>query len=241
MQELYNFIKIFNSLLPQVFFFNERFLLQFSIVYLILLFISSSSLFYSLLYFIGFVLTNILFLSLIQTDIFGAFLFLTEAVIVFVILMLIISLTAYDLRVELRSPLKTPYIIILVTFLSSYNILLPSELEFYLPELFVDQFLWDDWYEALNNDKTNDLYVIYLAFYLINSLEFVCVIYLLLVGSLICVNMNKVLKNNKTFNYRNMFDLFDVFKDSIMMLFLRNQNLVEQGTANASSRFFKKK
>ncbi len=186
-------------------------------------------------------MVSILFLSLIQTEIFGAFLFLTEAVIVFVILMLIISLTEYDLRVDVTSQLKNLYLVLLFVFFSSYNMLLPSELEFYLPELFIDQFLWDDWYEALNNDKTNDLYAVYLSFYLVNSLEFVCVIYLLLVGSLICVNMNKVLKSNKSFNYKNMFDLFDIFKDSIMMLFLRNQNLVDQATTKASSRFFKKK
>ncbi len=227
--------------LPQVFFLNERFLLQFSIVYGLILFIDAISLFYSLFYFIWFVVVSILFLSLIQTEIFGAFLFLTEAVIVFVILMLIISLTAYDLRVDVTSQLKNLYLVLLFVFFSSYNMLLPSELEFYLPELFIDQFLWDDWYEALNNDKTNDLYAVYLSFYLVNSLEFVCVIYLLLVGSLICVNMNKVLKSNKSFNYKNMFDLFDIFKDSIMMLFLRNQNLVDQATTKASSRFFKKK
>jgi hypothetical protein len=80
-----------------------------------------------------------------------------------------------------------------------------------------------------------------LSYYLFNSFEFLIIGFLLLIGSIICVNLNRFLKSSKTYNYPNLFSIFDIFKDSIKMLFMRKQTLVNQEREPASTRVFKKK
>ena len=87
----------------------------------------------------------------------------------------------------------------------------------------------------------NDLFGVMLSFYVFNSFEFLSVGFLLLVGSLICVNLNRFIKTGKVYNYANYFSIFDFFKDSIKMSFLRKQNLTNQTTQPANSRFVKPK
>lgn len=115
-----------------------------------------------------------------------------------------------------------------------------------LPEYSIDNFLlssylWDDFYESLNNQNMNDLYGIYLSFYWINSVEFIIIGLVLLIGSLICVQLNKFLKSNKSLNYISFFEIYDFFKDFSKSLFLRKQNLTTQGFSKASTRSFFKK
>ena len=63
----------------------------------------------------------------------------------------------------------------------------------------------------------------------------------LLIGSLICVQLNKFIKTNKTLNYISFFEIYDFFKDFSKSLFLRKQNLTDQGSAKSSTRSFSKK
>lgn len=154
--------------------------------------------------------------------------------------MLLISMGSYDIKNDKICTYTNNFFLILI-FLLIFNMVLPSEIESYLPRLFDISFMWDDWYEALNNDKTNDLYSCYLSFYILNSFEFLCIIYLLLIGSLVCVNMNKFFKNIKNFNYRPFLELFDFFKDSLKTVFMRSQTLVDQTLSQASTRSFSKK
>jgi len=102
-------------------------------------------------------------------------------------------------------------------------------------------YLWEDYYEALNNQNNNDLYGIFLSFYILNSIEFLLIAGVLLIGSLICVQLNKFIKTNKTLNYISFFEIYDFFKDFSKSLFLRKQNLTDQGSAKSSTRSFSKK
>lgn len=74
-----------------------------------------------------------------------------------------------------------------------------------------------------------------------NSVEFIIIGLVLLVGSLICVQLNKFIKTNKTLSYVSFFDIFDYFKDISKILFLRKQNLVDQILSPSSTRSYKKK
>jgi hypothetical protein len=87
----------------------------------------------------------------------------------------------------------------------------------------------------------NDLFGLFLGFYEFNNFEFLLLGILLLIGSMICVNLNKLLPLNKTTNYKNFLSVFDFFKDSLNFLFLRKQNLTSQENQNSSTRIFKNK
>jgi hypothetical protein len=99
----------------------------------------------------------------------------------------------------------------------------------------------DDWYESIFNEILTDLFGLFVSYYYINSLEFIIIIFFLLIGSLICVNINKFNRLNKTMNYNDMFMIYDFFKDFVKFVFMRKQNLVDQENHVPSTRIFKKK
>jgi len=117
----------------------------------------------------------------------------------------------------------------------------PFELEFNLPIELNIIHMWDDFYEALNNDRMNDVYVLYISYYLINSFEFLSMGFLLLIASVVCVNLNKFNRNIKANNYYELLTLFDIFNDFFKFIFMRKQNLSEQNIHEPQIRIFKKK
>lgn len=182
-------------------------------------------------------------LSFYQLELFAAFLWLAESVVIFVSLLLIFYLNIYD-NINIINALlynKKNFILIFSFFFLSLNLIFFSELEFYLPlELQIHTY-WDDFYEAVNNDKMNDIFGSMISFYIINSYEFISIGFLLLIGSMICVNLNRFLKSSKTYNYFDFFTVFNVFKDAFKMIFMRRQSLVNQETQPASTRYFGRK
>lgn len=117
----------------------------------------------------------------------------------------------------------------------------PFEFEFLLPLNFKINYLLEDYYEALYNARLNDLFSLYISYYIFNSFEFLMLGFLLLIASLVCVNLNKFNINLKLNNYYDFFIIFDFFEDFINFSFLRKQNLVLQTIQKSSIRFFKKK
>lgn len=117
----------------------------------------------------------------------------------------------------------------------------PYEFEFLLPLNFKINYLIEDYYEALYNTKLNDLFSLYISYYIFNSFEFLMLGFLLLIASLVCVNLNKFNINLKLNNYYDFFIIFDFFEDFINFSFMRKQNLVSQTIQKSSIRFFKKK
>lgn len=87
----------------------------------------------------------------------------------------------------------------------------------------------------------NDLFGLYLSYYVINSFEFIIVGLLLLIASVVCVNLNKFNRNIKSNNYYELISLFDFFDDFVKFIFMRKQNLVDQEISSSSTRMFKKK
>jgi len=87
----------------------------------------------------------------------------------------------------------------------------------------------------------NDLFGIYISYYLINSFEFMVIGLLLLIASLVSVNLNKFNRTIKANNYYDLLTLFDFFDDFVKFIFMRKQNLVDQEISSTSTKMFKKK
>ena len=87
----------------------------------------------------------------------------------------------------------------------------------------------------------NDFLVLTIGYYSVNSLEFVLIGFLLLVGSVVCVVLNKIQKNVKISNSASFLNLFSFFTDYLNFSFLRKQDLNNQGISTPTIRLFKKK
>jgi hypothetical protein len=101
--------------------------------------------------------------------------------------------------------------------------------------------LIDNYYESIFNQITNDLFGFSLSYYLINGIEFLFIGFLLLVGSVVCVNLYQMNKNIRTQSYNSYLSVFNFFNDFTSFFFLRRQNLIKQGNVKASLKLFKKK
>lgn len=101
--------------------------------------------------------------------------------------------------------------------------------------------LIDNYYEALYNNISNDLFGFSIIYYNVNGVEFIFIGFLLLVGSVICVNLYQMNKNVRTQSYQNYLSVFNFFTDFTSFFFLRKQNLTKQGNTKASLKVFKKK
>jgi hypothetical protein len=101
--------------------------------------------------------------------------------------------------------------------------------------------LIDNFYETVFNPITNDLFGFSISYYMINGVEFIFIGFLLLIGSVICVNLYQMNKNIRVQNYNNFLTLFNFFSDFSNFLFFRKQNLTKQGNSKASLKIFKKK
>ena len=99
----------------------------------------------------------------------------------------------------------------------------------------------DDYYEALHNTRSNDLFSLKNGYYLINNLEFLFVGILLLYASIVCINVYKLKCNFKLNNYGSFLNFFDIIGDFVNFSFLRKQNLIDQNYILSAIRFFGKK
>ena len=102
-------------------------------------------------------------------------------------------------------------------------------------------YLWDDFYEALNNELMNDLFGLFLSYYYFNNNLLIIFGFLIFLASVICINLLKLTKNI-SFDTTNIFlKLFNFFNDFINFNFLRVQNLFKQNLKKPNVRIIKKK
>lgn len=222
--------------------FNDSFFLQFLIIYTLYNVYNSVSLYYTVFYFTVLTVFLGLFLALYQLDLFTAFLWLAEFVIIFISMLFTFFLNVYS-NVQKNNKffynLKFfGFFFFVFFFLSYYSIVSDNNQTSFN---FLNSYLYDNFYENLNIQILNDFYSFFKSYYFYNSVEFLSVGYLLLLGSLICVNLNFFSKNNKILNYYDFFLVFDFFKDFSKFIFMRKQNLVDQLNTPVGTRIFKKK
>lgn len=235
-------ISFINTWWPWITIWNEAFLIQFLIIYVLYLIYNTNNLYFVLFYlFICFFYLGF-FLSIYNLELFTAFLWLTECVIVFVSILFLFYLNVYGNSNKSNLSIFSfkYYGLFYLFFFSTFIYINPSELEFFIP-IEINIFFWDDFYEALNNNKMNDVFGLYISYYLINSFEFLLIGLLLLIASVVCVNLNKFNRTLKANNYYELVTLFDFFEDFVKFIFMRKQNLVDQEISSSSTRVFKKK
>jgi len=86
----------------------------------------------------------------------------------------------------------------------------------------------------------NDLFGFTISYYVINSLSFFLIGFLLLIGSVLCVTLYNYNKNVRVQSYASFSNLFDFFNNFVSSFFLRKQNIFKQGNATSSVKVFSK-
>lgn len=220
----------------------ESFLFQLIFVYLIYLLYNQQNIYYTFLYFFFLLVYFGLFISFFQFELFTGFLWVVEGTVVFIFMLLLFYLNVEGnyFKITLQY-YKTMYIFILfilfVFFFKNINNIEVENSAFFFN--FID--LWDDYYEGLNNKNMNDFLLLFISYYSINSLEFILLGLLLLIGSIVCVNINRFQKGLKLSKVDFFFKTFNKHKDFYNFSFLRKQNLTNQANSVISLRVYKKK
>lgn len=223
---------------PWVSFWNDVFFIQFFIVCTYIYIYTYNNIYYTLLYtFINFFLIGV-YLAIFQIELFTAFLWLVECSVLFVFLLLLFYLNVSGVYnyVYVNTYIYVWVFLFLFTFLiltgytdSDVN----YDLQFYG--------LLDNYYESIFNPIMNDLFGFSISYYLVNSIEFILIGFLLLLGSVVCVNLYQTNKNVRTQSYNNFLTIFNFFSDFSSFFFLRRQNIIKQGNTKPSLKLFRKK
>ena len=183
-----------------------------------------------------------LVVGLYQLDFFTGFLWAAEFTVVFVILLLLFYLNVESFWAALNlSKYRFSFFFLFLIFFIFNFFYFFSEVECYLPIALNINDLWDDYYEALNNSNMNDFSSLLISYYAVNSLPFVCIGFIFLVASVVCVNMVKLVKTNKNKNVGSFLLIFDFFKNFVNYIFSRKQSLIKQMNSVPSVIILKKK
>ena len=219
----------------------DIFIIQFFILYLLYLILNTKNIYYTLLYiFIQFFIFGI-YLGIMQLELFTGFLWVVECTVVFIFLIVLfyVNFKGYINDFDSKIYFFNKYMYLLIFAL--INLMYFYDSENYVWEELNIFYFWDDFYESIINTNMNDFSVLLLSYYTVNSLEFLIIGFILLIGSVVCVNLHKVNKNKRIESYNNFISFFHFFKDSVNFVFTRIQNLHNQNLYTPSSKIFKKK
>ena len=230
----------FVNLLPWMYLNVENIFFQFYVLYLLFLIYSSKNIYYNMLYVFFLFFFFGVYIALWQIEIFTGFLWLLELTILFVYLLVLFYLNfkGYTNQLNTKEYFLNKYIFAIFYIFINYFFFCSgedelSELNFYL--------VWENYYEPLTNFAMNDFSLFLLSYYTFNTLEFVLIGMILLIGSIVCVNLYKANKDNSIFNIYQFSLFFDFYKDSWNYNFLRKQNLYTQNLTIPSTRIMSKK
>lgn len=203
----------------------------------------NNNVYYTLLYLFVEIIFFGLYISLTQMELFTGFLWVLEGTIVFISLLLLFHLNAEGFEVKVNLQINKHLYFLSLFFFSLvyccfYYI---SELEFKELQIFNITSFWENYYEALYNININDFKLLFISYYKINSIEFLIIGVLLLVGSVACVNLNKYQKLVKIYKHDSFLKIFNYFSDFVDFTFLRKQNLNYQTQHPPVVKIFKKK
>ena len=141
------------------------------------------------------------------------------------------------------SSFKKNYFILVFAFSILYYLVLidsVQEQDTYLSINSYQNNLLDNFYEVLFNFLLNDLYGFSISYYTINFIEFIVVGFLLLLGSVVCVNLNLIGKTISNQNHCNFLTTFKFFENLVPFFFLRRQNLIYQSNRKNSIKIYTK-
>lgn len=188
--------------------------------------------------FVNFFLVGV-YLSIFQIELFTAFLWLVECSVLFVFLLLLFYINVKGVySYTLVQNYNFYFSLLFLLYVIFLNPVSESDSS-YVDMSFYG--LLDNYYEALHNNVLNDLFGFSISYYFLNAVEFLFIGFLLLIGSVICVNLYIFNKNVRTQSLNNYLLLFNFFSDLTNFLFLRKQNLIKQGNNKSSLKLFKRK
>ena len=131
-----------------------------------------------------------IFMCCIQVEVMVGFFWLSELTIFFVFITTLISINSNALLSKISFFYKNIYYWILFSFFFTLFILPISELSgnFFFSTNVED--FYCDFYESIVNTFKTDLFGLFLSYYLVNSTEFLILMFLILVVSIIIVQLN---------------------------------------------------
>lgn len=211
-------------------------------MYLLFLVYTSKNIFYVVFYLFLVILFFGLILSLYQVELFTGFLWTVECVVIFALFLLLFFFKAtgtvttilHSIYYYLYSSIGL-FLIVFVYYQTHFS------LNETLPTVLNSNDLWDNYYEAYLNTNINDFTGFLISYYTYNSMEFIVIGAIILIASLICVNLNKLVQKSKLQNVGEYLTIFNFFKNYVTFTFMRQQNLPLQTFHPTSTRIFKKK
>lgn len=237
----YSLYTFFINWWPYITFWSDTFFLQLCFIYLFFLILVSKNIYYVLLYLFIQIFFFGIYLGISNLEFFTGFLWVLEGTVIFIFLLLLLYvnfkgyINNYDMNTFMFNKLIYVFTILL------FSIFFFNTEEDFLTSNFTTSFLWDDYYESIYNTNMNEFTQLLLSYYSFNSLGFVIIGMILLVGSVVCVNLFKVNKSYRLYSYNTFFSFFSFFSDSVNYNFIRKQNLHNQSMAIPSTKLFKKK
>ena len=221
--------------------FSENFFIQ--VLFLILSFfiVNNNNIYYMLLYVFFFFFAVGVFLSFWQLEFFTGFLWLIELTIIFVFLLILFFLNFKGTLNSYYTEMNFFKKMIMLFFLFFFNIFNYYESEIFYKINFNFFLFWDDYYECLLNSSMNDFSALLISYYYFNSISLILIGIILFFGSIVCIQLFQINKNDQNNNINEFINIFDFFLNSLTFIFIRKQNLINQNLTPSSIRFIKKK
>lgn len=238
---IYNIYTYIFNWWPYITFWSDTLFIQFCFIYVFFLIAISKNIYYVLLYLFIQIFFFGIFLSIFNLEFFTGFLWVIEGTIIFIFLLMLffINFKGYINKFDVNIFYFNKVVYFFLVFF--FSILFSNFQENYLLDNFIISFVWDDYYESIYNSNMNEFSQLLLSYYSFNSIGFLIIGIILLIGSVVCVNLFKVNKNFRLYSYNNFFSFFSFFTDLVNFTFIRKQNLHNQNLATPSTRLFKKK
>lgn len=238
---IYEFIGyIINAWWPWLLILNFNWILQLFIIYTYVGMYCYNNIYYMLLYvFLNFFCIGV-YLSTLQLDLFTAFLWLLECSVIFVFLLLLFFL---NIKGTSQVYSNNSSVLAIVCFILLYLSLVYifQDQDTIININIFQNYLFDNFYEAIFNFLLNDLYGFSISYYNINFVEFIIVGFLLLLGSVVCVNLNQTNKSTTSQGYSDFVKTFKIFENLVSFIFLKKQNLVNQSNSKSNVKMYNKK
>lgn len=235
-------VNFLNTWWPWFNILTDSFILYFLLCYLLFIFYTTKNVFYVVFYLFLIVLMLGLILSVFQVELFTGFLWTIECVVIFALLLLLFFFkTTGTFAKILHSIYMFKYSSVLFFILVFVYYTTKLTLTESIPTLLNTNDLWDNYYEALFNSNINDFTTFLISYYTYNSLELLLIGLVILIASLVCVNLNRLVQKSKIQNIGEFLATFNFFKNYVSFSFMRQQNLPLQTFQATSTRIFKKK
>ena len=160
-----------------------------------------------------------------------------SVVLVFLLLLFFINVSGF-FETTVSSSFVLVYVCVILFYLNLIDVY--QEQDTSLQINIYQNNLTDNFYEILFNFLLNDLYGFSISYYTVNFVEYIVVGFLLLLGSVVCVNLNQIGKSMSGQNYCEFITKFKFFTDFVPFMFLRRQNLINQSNKKSFVKIYTK-